>query len=113
MFTEQRPYVSAEAMGAADKDGIDQNGFCGGYAAIVGYFYAKSIKENKKGYAVLGFAIAFLMHGLYDFSLSEEAGAVSDVFALVALLLAVLDVVIIIALIVFIRKHEDDPKYCR
>lgn len=83
----------------------------GGYAAIVGYFFAKSIKENKKGYTVLGFLIAFLMHGLYDFSLSEEFLNATDVAALIAVILAVMDVVIIIVLIVFICKHKNDPKY--
>ena len=83
----------------------------GGYAAIVGYFFGKSVKENKKSCAVFGIFVTILIHGLYDFSLSEELGAVTDLAAFIALPLAVLDVVIIIALIVFIRKHKNDPKY--
>jgi len=83
----------------------------GGYAAIVGYFYGMSINKNSKGYAALGVFIAFLIHGLYDFSLSEELSAFSDAAAVVALTLALLDVIIIIVLIVFIRKHKNDPKY--
>ena len=85
----------------------------GGYAAIVGYCYAKSIKENKKGYAVLGFLIAFLMHGLYDFALSEEFAAVAeDAAAFIAVTLAALDLIIIIVLIVFLVRRRNDPKYC-
>ncbi len=83
----------------------------GGYAAIVGYFYGKSVKENKKGYAVLGVFISFLLHGLYDFSLSDEIGTITDTFGFIAVTLAVLDLVIIIALIIFIRKNKNNPKY--
>ena len=83
----------------------------GGYAAIVGYFYGKSVKENNKKLAPLGILISFLIHGLYDFSLSEEIEKLTDLSGLIAVSLAVLDLVIIIVLIVFIRKHKDDPKY--
>ena len=83
----------------------------GGYAAIVGYFYGKSVKENKKGYAVLGVFISFLMHGLYDFSLSDEIETITDASGFIAVTLAVLDLVIIIALIIFIRKNKNNPKY--
>lgn len=83
----------------------------GGYAAIVGYFYARSIKENKKGYTVLGIFISFLIHGLYDFSLSEEVGTITDAAGFIAVPLAVLDLVIIIALIIFIRKNTSNTKY--
>ncbi len=83
----------------------------GGYAAIVGYFYAKSIKENKKGYTVLGLLISFLIHGLYDFSLTKEIETITDASAFIAVMLAVLDLVIIIALIIFIRKNKSNAKY--
>ncbi len=83
----------------------------GGFAAIVGYFYGKSVKENKKGYAVLGVLIAFLLHGLYDFSLSDEFGVYGDISSVIALTLAVFELVIIIVLVVFIRKNKENPKY--
>jgi RsiW-degrading membrane proteinase PrsW (M82 family) len=83
----------------------------GGYAAIVGYFYGKSVKENKKGYAVLGVFISLLLHGLYDFSLSDEIETITDASGFIAVTLAVLDLVIIIALIIFIRKNKNNPKY--
>ena len=74
-------------------------------------FYGKSVKENKKGYAVLGVLIAFLLHGLYDFSLSEEFSTFADVSAAIALTLAVFELVIIIILVFFIRKDKENPKY--
>ena len=83
----------------------------GGYAAIVGYFYGKSVKENKKGYAVLGVLISLLLHGLYDLSLTEEIETVTDASGFIAITLAVLDLVIIIALIIFIRKNKNNTKY--
>lgn len=83
----------------------------GGYAAIVGYFYGKSIYENKKGHAVLGILISLFLHGLYDFSLTEEIEAITDASAFIAVTLAVLDLVIIIVLIIFIIKNKDNPKY--
>ncbi len=83
----------------------------GGYAAIVGYFYAKGIKENKKSYTVIGLLISFLIHGLYDFSLTKEIETITDASAFIAVTLAVLDLVIIIALIIFIRKNKNNAKY--
>lgn len=84
----------------------------GGYAALVGYCYGKSLRENKKGYAVLGVLIAVLVHGLYDFALTGELQAVSiDLAAAIAFPMAALEIIIIIVLIVFIRKHKSDPKY--
>ena len=83
----------------------------GGYAAIVGYFYGKSIKENKKGYTVLGICISLLIHGLYDFSLTEEIDTITDAAAFIAVTLAVLDLVIIIALVIFIHKNKNNAKY--
>ena len=83
----------------------------GGYAAIVGYFYGMSIRKNNKGYAALGVLISFLLHGLYDFSLTEEIEIITDASGFIAVTLAVLDLVIIIVLIIFIRKNKDNPEY--
>lgn len=83
----------------------------GGYAAIAGYFYAMSIMENKRAYTVLGIFISFLIHGLYDFSLAEEIETVTGAAGIIAVTLAVLDLVIIIALIIFIRKNTSNAKY--
>ena len=83
----------------------------GGYAAIAGYFYAMSIMENKRAYTVLGIFISFLIHGLYDFSLAEEIETVTGAAGFIAVTLAVLDLVIIIALIIFIRKNTSNAKY--
>ena len=52
-----------------------------------------------------------LLHGLYDFSLTEEVETITDASAFIAVTLAVLDQVIIIALIIFICKNKNNPKY--
>lgn len=83
----------------------------GGYAAIVGYFYAKGIKENKRSCTVIGILISFLIHGLYDFSLTKEIETLTDISGFIAVTLAVLDLVIIIALIIFIRKNKNNALY--
>ena len=50
--------------------------------------------------------IAWLLHGIYDFSLIEKFLAINDNLAIVAILLALLDVVLVIRLIVFVKKAK-------
>jgi hypothetical protein len=58
---------------------------------------------------IAAFGLPFLIHGLYDFSLSEELLKTNDNLAFIGLSLAVLDVVLIILMIHFFlisRKKE-------
>ena len=55
--------------------------------------------------------IATLIHGLYDFSLSEAFTALNDNLVVVPLALAVLDIVLVILLVRFIRKAKDQRVY--
>ena len=73
---------------------------------IVGYFYGKAIKYEKPIYKWTGFLISWLIHGLYDFSLSEEFVALNDNLVIVPVLLALLDIVLVIRLIVFVKKAK-------
>ena len=82
-----------------------------GYGFIVGYFYGKSVKYGKPIYKWVGFLISWLLHGLYDFSLSEEFIALNDNLVVVALLLALLDIILVIRLIVFVIKAKKSEKY--
>lgn len=77
-----------------------------GIGFVVGYFYGKGEKEGKTYYRWIGFLISWLIHGLYDFSLSEELIAYNDNLVFIPLLLAVLDIVLVILLIVFIKKTK-------
>ena len=46
-----------------------------GYGFITGWFYGKGKKTGSKALQYVGFVIAWLLHGLYDFGLSDELEA--------------------------------------
>ena len=82
-----------------------------GYGFLTGYFYGKGSKTDKPVMKWTGFLLAWLIHGLYDFSLSEEFIALNDNLAIIALLLALLDVVLVFLLIVFARRAKKQALY--
>lgn len=82
-----------------------------GYGFLVGCGFGKSAETGKPIYKRVGFLISWLIHGLYDFSLSEEFLAVNDNLAIVAVLLALLDILLVIRLIVFVRKAKKREIY--
>jgi len=82
-----------------------------GYGFIAGYFYGKGVKSGKTGVTRIGFVLAWLLHGLYDFSLSEPFIAINENLMAVALLLAVMDIVLVILLIRFVRKRKGLEEY--
>ena len=77
-----------------------------GYGFVVGYFYGKGFKTGKPNQRWIGFALAWFLHGLYDFSLSEEFVAVNENLMIVGLALAVLDILLVINLIVFVQRAK-------
>ena len=77
-----------------------------GYGFVVGYFYGKGLVTGKPKQRWIGFALAWFIHGLYDFSLSEEFAAINDNLMIVALALAVLDILLVINLIVFVHRAK-------
>ena len=79
----------------------------GGLGFIMGYFYGMSVKTGKKGHAVAGFVIAWLLHSFYDVSLSSGVADVAPAFVYVAVGLSVLFVLLIPCFILFVRKAED------
>ena len=60
---------------------------------------------------MIGFAIAFLIHGMYDFSLTEEFMAINDNLVVVPLILATTDIVLAVIMIVFTRKARRREEY--
>ena len=82
-----------------------------GYGFIAGYFYGKGVKSGKTGVRRIGFVIAWLLHGLYDFSLSEPFIAINENLMAAALVLAVMDIVLVILLIRFVRKRKGLEEY--
>lgn len=80
-----------------------------GYGFVMGHFYGKSLKTGNRAWAVLGFLIPYLLHAFYDFGLQEEISVAFDEnFGVVSVLLAVLDLVLVIALIAYVRKSHRD-----
>lgn len=82
-----------------------------GYGFLVGYFYGKGVKDGKPATKWIGFVLAWLMHGLYDFSLQEEFVAVNDNLVIISLALAVIDIVLVILLVRFVRKVKEKELY--
>lgn len=73
----------------------------GGYGFIEGWFYGKACRTGKKGYMVAGFAIAWILHGLYDFGLSPIIETVGEYYALLSVSIAIFALVLAICMVVF------------
>lgn len=82
-----------------------------GYGFIMGWFYGKRLYTVKKRYGVIAVLLPWLIHGLYDFSLTPELLEFNDNFMLLALLLAALDVVLLILMIRFFIKARKKDFY--
>lgn len=85
-----------------------------GYGFIMGWFYGKRLYTGKKRYSVFAILVPWLIHGLYDFSLSTELLALNDNFAFLGVSLALLDIVLLILMIRFFvrskkREHYQHP----
>ena len=76
------------------------------YGFIMGWFYAKYMETGKKSYLIPAFMIPLILHGCYDFFLSEEIEAISEDLGLISLLLVVVDLVIVIITLLWIRKQK-------
>ena len=83
----------------------------GGYGFITGYFYGKSVYTGNKAYGIFGFCLSWILHGLYDFGLSEELLAVDDDLAFIAITLAAISLVFLVLLVRFFKKRRTDEKY--
>ena len=80
-------------------------------AFLVGYLYGKGVKNGNPASKWFGFVLAWLIHDLYDFSLSDEFIALNDNLVFVPILLAVLDIVLVILLVRFVRKAKKQEIY--
>lgn len=82
-----------------------------GFGFVTGYFYGRSRHFGNKAIAVVGFVLAWLMHGLYDFTLAEEVLALSDWIAAIPVTLAAVCVVFIFLIIRFVKKSRNKEPY--
>ncbi|MBR2755605.1 MAG: PrsW family glutamic-type intramembrane protease [Lachnospiraceae bacterium] len=82
-----------------------------GYGFIMGWFYGKKLYTGKKGYGIIAFLLPFLLHGIYDYSLTPELIAFNDNFAVVAVALAILDLVLLALMIRFFIRSKKKDRY--
>lgn len=75
-----------------------------GYGFIEGYFLSKAYNTKNKAYTFFGILLAFLLHGMYDLSLTDGF-VTQDIFMFSALFLAALSIVIVIISIVYLKKR--------
>ena len=84
-----------------------------GYGFVMGFFYSKSLKTSNKIYRILTIFIPFIIHGSYDFCLSDYLTKISECSGYIALLFALISIIINIIAIVFIKKKKNDDEYNR
>ena len=82
-----------------------------GYGIIMGWFYGKMQKTGKKIYGVLSLLIPLILHGLYDFGLSEELIKVNDNWKFLSLVLEAVCIVFVVLIIRFVRKRSESEVY--
>ncbi len=78
------------------------------FGMIEGWYYGKYIKTGKKPYQVLSLLLSMIIHGTYNFGLSEEA---PDLFGIFSVLAAAASFIYLIYMIFFFRKKKQDPEY--
>lgn len=84
-----------------------------GYGFIMGWFYGKGLKTGRRIFKVLSFLVPWLLHGLYDFGLTEELLAVNDNLAIVSVSLELVCIIMIFVIIRFVKKRRKDIKYTK
>ena len=84
-----------------------------GFGFIMGYYYGKARVTGNKNFYALALFVPWLMHGLYDFALSDSINTALDGFGIIALLLAAICAVLLIVMIVFVNKAKNNPTYMR
>lgn len=82
-----------------------------GYGFLMGWFYGKRLYTSKKVYGVLAVLIPWLIHGLYDFSLTPELLEINENFAFIAVTIALLDIALLVLMFVFFARSKRQEKY--
>ncbi len=82
----------------------------GCYGLTMGYFMAKKELTGEKKYGLYGLLIPMLLHGFYNFFLSEAIPEPYDMLVLVFLFAAI---IIGVRLLIRMRKNKDKEEYNR
>ena len=81
------------------------------FGFIIGYFYGKGKLAGSRPVMALGFVLSWLMHGLYDFSLTEGMTEMSDFFIFAPVTLAAACAVLIFFYVRFVKKAKKQDRY--
>ena len=73
--------------------------------------YGKRLHTGKKRYGAIAILLPWLVHGLYDFSLTPELLEVNDNLAIIGVSLALLDIVLLILMIRFFIRAKKQERY--
>ena len=73
---------------------------------IMGYYNGKAVAKNKKGYHVLAFLIPWLIHGIYDWCLSDSVVQWCEYLIVGPFVALLVDLIYLIVIIVFIVKSR-------
>ena len=83
------------------------------YGMMMGYYIAKSISTGKKSYRRLAIFLPWFLHGLYDFSLSDELMKINDNFVFLPFITIFITMFIGIKLLLLTRKGKNNEEYTR
>ena len=81
-----------------------------GYAFMMGWFYGKSLKTGKKRYDVIAVLLPWFLHGVYDYSLTPELVELNENLMLVAIVMAIADLVVLALMIRFFVRERKKPQ---
>ena len=82
-----------------------------GYGFIMGWLYGKRLYTGKKIFGVLAVLIPFILHGIYDYSLTQELIELNDNIAIVGVSMAFVDIVLVILMIRFFIRTRKKEQY--
>lgn len=81
------------------------------YGFIMGWFYGKRLYTGKKRYGWIAVLLPWLLHGIYDFSLVPELIEFNDNLVVIAVTMALLEVVVLILMIRFFIRSRRKERY--
>lgn len=82
-----------------------------GYGFVMGLFYGKRLYTGKKRYAVIAVLLPWIMHGIYDFSLTPELIDVNQNLMFIAVIMALLEIVMLVLMIRFFIRSKKQDRY--
>ena len=83
------------------------------YALFMGYYMGKYQRTKERKYWVLGFFFPVFLHGLYDFSLSDDLLEINDNFVFLPFIVIAVSLYILIHMLLLVKKARTDPEYTK